>query len=79
MEGLPEIAVIGRSNAGKSTLLNFIFQTKGLAKTSAEPGKTRLINFFETASLLFADLPGWGYAKASKSIRADWDRLSMTT
>lgn len=74
-EGAPEIAVIGRSNAGKSSLLNFIFQTKGLAKTSSSPGKTRLINFFDAETVLFADLPGWGYAKASKSIQAEWGPL----
>lgn len=73
--GLPEIAVIGRSNVGKSSLLNFIFQTKGLAKTSAEPGKTRLINYFEVGKILFADLPGWGYAKASKTIKYEWGTL----
>lgn len=76
--GLPEIAVIGRSNVGKSSLLNFIFQTKGLAKTSAEPGKTRLINFFDTGTTLFADLPGWGFAKASKSLRKEWAGLIET-
>lgn len=75
-EGKPEIAVIGRSNVGKSSLLNFLFQTKGLVKTSQEPGKTRLINFFEADDeVLFVDLPGWGFAKASKSLRADWGDL----
>lgn len=74
--GLPEVAVVGRSNVGKSSLLNFLFQTKGLAKTSQQPGKTRLINFFESDDgILFVDLPGWGYAKASKSIRAEWGQL----
>lgn len=72
---LPEIALIGRSNAGKSSLINFMFQTKGLAKTSAEPGKTRLINFFDTGTHLFVDLPGWGFAKASKAMRQTWGEL----
>lgn len=73
--GVPEVAVMGRSNVGKSSLLNFIFQTKGLAKTSAEPGKTRLINFFDAETYLFVDLPGWGFAKASKTLRQDWGDL----
>lgn len=74
-EGLPEVAVVGRSNVGKSSLLNFIFQTKGLAKTSRKPGKTRLINFFESDGVFFVDLPGWGYAEASKTIREEWGDL----
>lgn len=74
--GLPEVAVVGRSNVGKSSLLNFLFHTKGLAKTSASPGKTRLVNFFESDDgILFVDLPGWGYAKASKSIKSEWGTL----
>lgn len=74
-DGLPEVAVVGRSNVGKSSLLNFLFQTKGLAKTSAQPGKTRLINFFESGGVYFVDLPGWGYAKASKTLREEWGEL----
>ncbi len=61
---LPEIAIVGRSNVGKSTLLNHFFQRKGLVKTSSTPGKTRLINFFSLDdALMFVDLPGYGYAK----------------
>ncbi len=67
-----EIAVVGRSNVGKSSLLNHLFQTKGLVKTSATPGKTQLINFFETESFSFVDLPGYGYAKVPQKIREEW-------
>lgn len=72
-ELLPEVAVVGRSNVGKSTLLNHLFNHKGMAKTSSTPGKTRAINFFTVSDRVsFADLPGYGYAKVSKSERADW-------
>ncbi|MCB1113499.1 MAG: YihA family ribosome biogenesis GTP-binding protein [Chlamydiia bacterium] len=74
--GLEEIGVVGRSNVGKSSLLNFIFQSKGLVKTSATPGKTRLLNFFEMDGIYFVDLPGWGYAKVSKSLREEWGELA---
>lgn len=61
-----EIAVVGRSNVGKSTLLNHLFQTKGLVKTSSKPGKTQSLNFFTLNNqLLFVDLPGYGFAKLS--------------
>lgn len=61
---LPEIAIIGRSNVGKSSLLNHLFRHRGLAKTSRVPGKTRLINFFCIDNqLIFVDLPGYGFAK----------------
>jgi len=61
---LPEIAVIGRSNVGKSSLLNHLFRHKGMAKTSQTPGKTRLINFFSVDNqCIFVDLPGYGFAK----------------
>lgn len=70
---LPEIAVVGRSNVGKSSLLNHLFQSKGLVKTSATPGKTQAINFFTlNDQLAFIDLPGYGYAKVSKETRKDW-------
>ena len=71
--GLPEIAFLGRSNVGKSSLLNSLLQRKGLARTSNTPGRTQSINFFlVNESFYFVDLPGYGYAKVSKSMRADW-------
>ena len=82
MDGLPEIAVVGRSNVGKSSLMNCLLQRKGLAKTSGTPGKTRLINFFITTwgsnpPLIFyiVDLPGYGYANASMTQRAEWGAM----
>jgi len=80
--GLPEIALVGRSNVGKSSLLNCLLQRKGLAKTSRTPGKTRLINFFRVTmnlnrplSFYLVDLPGYGYADASMAQQQDWGRL----
>ncbi len=75
-DGRPEIAFVGRSNVGKSTLLNRLLGRKALARVSSTPGRTRAINYFEVnSSVLFVDLPGFGYAKASKSERAAWGRL----
>ena len=76
----PEIAFAGRSNVGKSSLLNMMLARKGLARTSRTPGCTRQINFFdiEVASgpkLVFVDLPGYGYAKVSKAESRDWKKL----
>ena len=62
----PMIAVCGKSNSGKSTLINLLAGRKGLAKTSAAPGRTRLVNYFDFGEFLFADLPGYGYAAVSK-------------
>ena len=72
---LPEIAFAGRSNVGKSSLLNTLFSRKGLAKVSQTPGKTSTINFFLTDDARFVDLPGYGYAKVSKSERERWAEL----
>ena len=68
----PMIAVCGRSNAGKSTLINMLAGRKGLAKTSAAPGRTRLVNYFDFGEFLLADLPGYGYAAVSKEEKAKW-------
>lgn len=79
---LPEVAFIGRSNVGKSSLINSLLQRKGLAKVSRTPGKTRLINLFRITSddpglarFVVVDLPGYGYAKVSKALRAQWAPL----
>lgn len=71
----PEIVFAGRSNVGKSSLINKIFNQKSLARVSAMPGKTSTINFFSAGGLRFADLPGYGYAKVSKSEKERWARL----
>jgi len=72
---MPEIAVIGRSNVGKSSLINTLFNRKNLAKISSTPGKTRLINYFLVDNqMYFVDLPGYGYAKLSKKLRQNWQR-----
>ena len=79
---LPEVAFIGRSNVGKSSLINSLLQRKGLAKVSRTPGKTRLVNLFRITSddpglaqFVVVDLPGYGYAKVSKALRAQWAPL----
>ena len=92
-EGLPLIALFGRSNAGKSSLINCLINRKNLARTSSAPGKTRLLNFYRVdgsleqgsaaagdlsqtaAAWYFVDLPGYGYAKVSKSEREVWLRM----
>ncbi len=75
-DGLPEIALSGRSNVGKSSLVNSIANSKKLAKTSQKPGKTKQIIYFLTDNkLLFADLPGYGYSGASKSVTKDFSSL----
>jgi len=69
----PEIAFCGRSNVGKSSLLNTLTNVRGLARTSSTPGRTQTINFFViNESMYFVDLPGYGYAKVSKTVRESW-------
>jgi GTP-binding protein len=76
-DGRPEIAFLGRSNVGKSSLINSLLQRKGLARTSNTPGRTQSVNFFLiNNAFYFADLPGYGYAKVSKSMRSDWGRMA---
>ncbi len=73
----PEIAFLGRSNVGKSSLLNSLVGRKGLARTSNTPGRTQCINYFlVNGKFYFVDLPGYGYAKVSKSMRADWGKMA---
>lgn len=87
-ENAPEIAFAGRSNVGKSSLLNMLLQRKGLARTSNTPGRTRQVNFFDVSlvrkepyekdfppRIVFVDLPGYGYAKVSKSEHQGWKDL----
>ncbi|MFM2041162.1 MAG: hypothetical protein RLZZ493_1751 [Bacteroidota bacterium] len=75
-DGMPEYAFIGRSNVGKSSLINMITEKKDLAKTSGRPGKTQLINhFLINKEWYLVDLPGYGYAKASKSSRNQWEKF----
>ncbi len=72
----PEIAFAGRSNVGKSSLLNALFNRKRLVKTSSTPGKTQLINYFHVNEAhYFVDLPGYGYAKISKKVSAKWRKM----
>ncbi|MBQ9421539.1 MAG: YihA family ribosome biogenesis GTP-binding protein [Lachnospiraceae bacterium] len=80
---LPEYAFAGKSNVGKSSLINVLMQRKALARTSATPGKTQTINFYRVdtrgdagdSSAYLVDLPGYGYTKASESVRADWGKM----
>ncbi len=75
-EKFPEIAVLGRSNVGKSSLLNNLFGSKNLVKTSSTPGKTRALNFFLVdKQLIFVDMPGYGYAEASAQEKKRWASL----
>jgi len=73
---LPEFAFAGRSNVGKSSLLNALINRKSLARTSSQPGKTQTINFYNVEDqLYFVDLPGYGYAKVSKEVKQKWGRM----
>jgi GTP-binding protein len=78
-DALPEIALAGRSNVGKSSLINRLINRKNLARTSSQPGKTQTLNYYriigETDSLYFVDVPGYGYAKVSMSMRQQWGRM----
>ncbi len=79
-DGAPEVAFLGRSNVGKSSLLNALAGVRGLARVSATPGRTRLVNFFRLAGggwpdLYLVDLPGYGFARAPKAEREGWDEL----
>ena len=82
-DGRAEIAFLGRSNVGKSSLLNSLLQRKGLARTSNTPGRTQSINYFlvngdskGSGGFYFVDLPGYGFAKVSKSMREDWGKMA---
>jgi GTP-binding protein len=86
---LPEVAFLGRSNVGKSSLLNALAGTRGLARVSSAPGRTRLVNFFRVSGverpggagrgeLYLVDLPGYGYAQAARSVRLGFERLALS-
>ena len=75
-DDIPEIAMAGRSNVGKSSFINGILNRKNLARTSSKPGKTQLLNFFDIdGQLRFVDVPGYGYAKVSKKEREKWGKM----
>lgn len=72
----PEIAFAGKSNVGKSSLINALMNRKSLARTSSQPGKTQTINFYNiNDELYYVDLPGYGYASVSKEVKAKWGKL----
>jgi GTP-binding protein len=88
-DGLPEVCFLGRSNVGKSSLLNALAGTRGLARVSSAPGRTRLVNFFRVAGvgkpgsaakgdLYLVDLPGYGYAKASREVRESFEKIAIS-
>ncbi len=73
---LPEIAFLGKSNVGKSSLINTLMQRKSLARTSQAPGKTQTINYYKiNDEIYFVDLPGYGYAKVSQELRQKWGKM----
>lgn len=76
LDELPQIAVVGRSNVGKSSLINMLANNKNMAKTSSTPGRTRLVNYFCVNNQFYlVDLPGYGFAKASKAEKESWDSV----
>lgn len=76
VDELPQIAIVGRSNVGKSSLINLLTNNSKMAKTSSTPGRTRLVNYFNINNQFYlVDLPGYGYHKASKSIADSWDKV----
>ena len=76
IDEVPQIAIVGRSNVGKSSLINMLTNNKSMAKTSSTPGRTRLVNYFNINSQFYlVDLPGYGYHKAGKSLTDEWDRV----
>jgi GTP-binding protein len=86
-DGLPEVALLGRSNVGKSSLLNALMGRRGLARVSATPGRTQTLNFFrvsggaaagEARALYLVDLPGYGYARVAESRRRSWEGLASS-
>ena len=78
-EGLPEIALVGRSNVGKSSCVNALLNRRNFARTSQTPGKTRTINFYLINNeFYFVDLPGYGYAKVAKSEKDKWGNIMET-
>lgn len=75
-EGLPEIALAGRSNVGKSSLINKVINRKNLARTSSKPGKTQTLNFYLiNQQFYFVDFPGYGFAKVSQEVKAEWSKF----
>ena len=73
---LPEVAFAGKSNVGKSSLINVLMNRKALARTSSQPGKTQTINYYNiNEALYFVDLPGYGYAKANEKVKAQWGKM----
>ncbi len=76
---MPEVAFAGRSNVGKSSLINTLLHRRGLAKTSSTPGKTQAINFFEiNGRFMLVDLPGYGFAKVPRQVQASWRKMIET-
>ncbi len=76
VDSLPQIAIVGRSNVGKSSLINMLTNNSKMAKTSSTPGRTRLVNYFNVNNEFYlVDLPGYGYAKASKGMTSAWDKV----